>query len=75
MLMKSADGHNRNCCNTSEDVVIAQYISDIKMQVKKKKRFLHGAEINSAVYLHWQKKSWRHQEMLELCRNPDASLK
>lgn len=37
MLMKSAAGHNENCCNTSEDREIAQYISDTKMQVKRKK--------------------------------------
>jgi len=37
MLMKSADGNNGNCCNTSEDREKARGISDIKMQVKKRK--------------------------------------
>lgn len=37
MLMKSADGNNGNCCNTNEDKETTQGITDVKMQVKKKK--------------------------------------
>lgn len=75
MLMKSADGHSGNCYNPSEDRVIAQYFADIKMQVKKEKDLCIKQKSTVLYLFAGRKKASGHQEMLELGRNPDASLK